>query len=243
MLSRRDAVTFFRTGYRAYLPHLSVDSVVFGFHDGNLKLLLLRWKGTDIWTLPGGYIQRRESVDAAARRVLSQRTGLRRIYLRQFHAFGGMRRKESDLRRLFAALRMDAPTTNWPFGRVVSIAYYALVDFSKVRPRADDLSDACTWHPVSGRPRLAFDHEAIVARALGALRADLQSGTLEASLLPARFTMPELQQLHEAILGQTLDRRNFQKRMLERGDVQRLQQRKHGGRHRAPFLYRFVASR
>lgn len=241
MISRRDAAGFFSRGLLRCLPHLSVDCVVFGFHGADLKLLLLKWKRADAWMLPGGYVGRRESLDQAARRVLRVRTGLARVYLRQFHAFGGLRRREKSLGRLFARLGIEAPPDAWPLGRVVSIGYYALVDYAKVRPRSDYLSDNCGWYLVHRRPKLEFDHDTIVAEALRALRASLDSTGPAASLMPARFTMPELQRMHEAILDRRLDRRNFQKRMLERGLVQRLPQRRTGGAHRAPFLYRFTA--
>jgi 8-oxo-dGTP diphosphatase len=240
MITRHDAVTFFTERSGEYLPHLSVDCVVFGFDGAALKLLLLKWKQVRTWVLPGGYVRRRESLDAAAHRVLTERTGLRRVYLRQFHAFGGTRRKEADLERLCATLGITVPAGAWPLDRVVSIGYYALVEVSRVRAKLDYLSDACAWHPVDARPRLGFDHDVIVDRALESLRGTLGSGTLEASLLPDRFTMPELQRLHEAILGRTLDRRNFRKKMLERGTIERLPERRTGGGHRAPFLYRFT---
>ncbi len=227
-----------------YLAHLSVDCVVFGFHDADLKLLLLKWKNANVWSLPGGYVRRRESLDAAASRVLRDRTRLREVHLRQFQAFGGLNRREGpSLRRLFARLGVQDPPDTWPLHRVVSIGYYALVDHSKVRPSPDDISDACAWFPVDHRPRLAFDHDEIAVRALEALRASLDAPAAGATLLPERFTMPELQRLHEAILGRTLDRRNFQKRMLERGNLERLGERRTGGRHRAPYLYRFGQQR
>jgi ADP-ribose pyrophosphatase YjhB (NUDIX family) len=228
-------------GWDRYLPHLSVDCVVFGFHDGELELLLLKWKHSNTWALPGGWVGRRESLDAAAYRVLRDRTGLRRILLRQFHAFGGLHRREgASLRKFFKRLGLEAPAAVWPLQRVVSVGYYALVDFRRVRPRADGISDACEWCPVHGHPALAFDHDDIVARALQALRASLDSPAAGATLLPERFTMPELQRLHEAVLGRRLDRRNFQKRMLERGGIERLGERRTGGPHRAPYLYRFT---
>jgi 8-oxo-dGTP diphosphatase len=239
MISKKEAESFFPRGLARHLPHLSVDCVVFGFHDGELKLLLLKWRNSKTWALPGGYVRSRESLDAAARRVLQSRTGLRRVYLQQFHAFGGLNRKEATLRRLFAKLNLATPADAWLFGRVVSIGYYALVDFSEVKPEVDYLSDTCTWHLVDHRPRLAFDHDAIVAKALEALRSSLDSATIGATLLPERFTMPELQRVHEAILGRQLDRRNFQKKMIERSLVERLPDRRPGGAHRAPFLYRF----
>ncbi len=243
MISRRFVRTFFTRQMPRFLAHLSVDCVIFGFHDADLKLLLTKWKGLNVWALPGGYVGRRESLDAAAKRVLRDRTGLRRVHLRQFHAFGALNRKEIDSRRLYAKLGVEAPRDAWPFHRVVSIGYYALVDFWKVKPRADYLSDTCTWYPVGRRPPLAFDHNRIVERALEVLRSTLDSPTAGATLLPERFTMPELQRLHEAILGRPLDRRNFQKRMLERAAVERLPERRTGGAHRAPFLYRFRGER
>ena len=115
---------------------------------------------------------------------------------------------------------------------------YALVDFRGVKPRPDLSGTLPGIRSTIGRAS-PFDHDAIVAKALRALRTKLGSGTLEASLLPDQFTMPELHRLHEAILGRPLDRRNFQKKMLERSGVERLSKRRVGGAHRSPFLYRF----
>ncbi len=239
MLSKSGAENFFTRRLGQFLPHLSVDCVVFGFHDGDLKLLLMKWKHLNRWSLPGGYVGRRQSLDDAAQACLRERTGLGQIHLRQFGAFGSLGRKEGAARALYDSLGIRAPRNAWPLHRVVSIGYYALVDFSKVRPRADYLSDACTWYPLRDRPPLAFDHDAVVDAALEALRASLDRPSAGATLMPASFTMPELQRLHEAVLGRPLDRRNFQKRMLERGGLERLEERRVGAAHRAPFLYRF----
>jgi 8-oxo-dGTP diphosphatase len=226
-----------------FVPHLSVDCVVFGFHEGDIKLLLLEWKNGSVWTLPGGFVRHDDSLDDAAHRVLRDRTGLRHIHLRQFHAFGALGRREATGRRLFTRNGLDAPRGLWLFKRVVSVGYYALVDFEKARPTADFLTDSCSWHPLRARPALAYDHDAMVTRALEVLQSGLDVPGAGASLLPERFTMPELQQLHEAILGRPLDRRNFQKRMLERGGLERLAERRTGGAHRAPYLYRFTGPR
>lgn len=230
---------YFRHPDPALLPHLSVDCAVFGFHAGELKLLLVEWRHLERWSLPGGHVRRDESVDAAAARVLRERTGLERIYLRQFHTFGGTDRGEGVLASLAAALGTPLPAGHWMTERVVSVAYLALVSFADVTPTPDAFSAACRWCDVRERPPLVMDHEAIVAGALAALRAEADSRPLGLDLLPEKFTMPELQRLHEAVAGRPLDRRNFQKRMLELGFVERLPERKTGGPHRAPYLYRF----
>ena len=109
-----------------FMPHVSIDCVVFGFHGADLKLLLLKWKGIDTWVLPGGFVGLRQSVDGAAHQVLQARTGLRRVHLRQFHAFGDLGRKEATGRKLFRKNRLVVPRRNlWLFQRVISIGYYA----------------------------------------------------------------------------------------------------------------------
>jgi 8-oxo-dGTP diphosphatase len=239
LLSRRDLERFFARDINQHIPHLVVDCAVFGFHDSDLKVLLTKWKGMSIWSMPGGYVRKTESLDAAANRILRVHTGLRNIHLRQFHTFSGLSSQQGVLRRFYARLRIAVPPEAWPLKRLVAVGYYALVDFLRVRPSADYMADSCAWYSIDDRPKLAFDHEEILASAREALRATLDSPASGATLLPARFTMPELQRLHEAILGTALDRRNFQKRMLERGGVERLAERRKGGAHRAPYLYRF----
>jgi 8-oxo-dGTP diphosphatase len=242
MLSKRFVESFFTSHLQSYVPHLTVNCVVFGFHDSSLKLLLSKWKHLNVWALPGGFVGRRQSVDDAARRTLRDRTGLQHIHLRQFHAFGGLNRREQSMRKHFATVGVRVPRDAWPTQRIVSIGYYALVDFTKVQPKPDYMSDACSWFPIRDRPPLAFDHDEVVAFALAALRARLDSPTACASLMPESFSMPELQRLHEAILGKPLDRRNFQKRMLDLAVLERLPQRRTDAARRAPFLYRFRAA-
>lgn len=223
----------------AFLPHLSVDCVIFGFHGGELKILLVRWKGADRWCLPGGYVRRDESLDGAAYRVLEERTGLERIYLQQFRAFGGTERGEGVLRPLLEGLGIELPAELWIFGRTVSVGYVALVDYAEVAPTVDYLSEEVRWWDVRDHPPLLMDHDEILASALATLRTQLEYQPIGRSLLGEKFTMPELQRLYEAVLGTTLDRRNFQRRMLALGIVERLPERKRGVPHRAPHLYRF----
>lgn len=221
------------------VPHVSVDCTIFGFHAGELKILLLKWKGMDAWSLPGGYVRWDESVDEAAHRVLEERTGLTQIYLQQFSTFGGTRRGEEVLRSLFIARGLQLPPDLWIFKRIVSVGYLALVDFLEATPRPDHLSEEFRWWDVLNRPSLLFDHDEIVQTALATLRAQLEHRPIGQNLLPEQFTMPELRQLHETVLGTTLDPRNFQRKVLEMGVVERLAERKRGVPHRAPYLYRF----
>ena len=225
---------------RDCLPHLSVNGVIFGAHAGELKVLLLRWQGLDAWSLPGGYVRRDEPLDQAAARMLRERTGLEDALLRQFHTFGALDRGEGVLADVFRALGVEARPDHWALGRVVSVGYVALVDFTRARVVPDPLTPDYGWWDPAARPRLLLDHDAMVERALAALRAGLDDLPLGASLLPGAFTMPELQRLYETVLGRPLDRRNFQKRMLELGLVERLPELRTGGRHRPTYVYRWA---
>ena len=175
--------------------------------------------------------------------MLRERTGLERVYLRQFHTFGGTDRREDALIPAFKAMGAAAPKGHWTVSRVISVGYFALVDFAKAGLTPDAFSDECRWWDLDDHPALLFDHDAMMQLALETLRTQLDYLPLAANLLPAKFTMPELQRLYETVLGEPLDRRNFQKRILEQGFVVRLKERKTGGAHRAPYLYRFAHGR
>lgn len=222
------------------LSELSIDCVVFGFHDEQLKVLLLRARGTEkSWTLPGGWILKTEHLEDAAYRILKQRTGLDSIFLQQFYTFGANNRYNG--KEIMAKLGLP-PQHNFFPERAVSIGYYALVEHSLVEPRTDFMTEECRWWDVNEIPELLFDHNDIVLRALKALRKQFDHEALGFNLLPEKFTLIELQRLYETILGlekDKLDRRNFQKKMLSYGFLERLEERKTGGAHKAPYLYRF----
>jgi hypothetical protein len=128
---------------------------------------------------------------------------------------------------------------SWLTKRFITIGYYALVDYSKVTPKPDWLTDICEWHDVHKIPKLIYDHNAIVKKALETLQLSLNDIPVGYKLLPSKFTMPELQDLYETILDRKLDRRNFQKKMLSFGVLERLDERRTGGAHKSPYLYRF----
>jgi hypothetical protein len=123
--------------------------------------------------------------------------------------------------------------------RFITIGYWALVEFSKVVPKPDEFSSSCKWFDIDKVPSLILDHNEILNKALQSLRRNLNDYPLGRDLLPTKFTMPELQRLYETILGKRLDRRNFQKKILGMDILVKLQERKKGGAHKAPFLYRF----
>lgn len=227
---------FYDRGQEYFLPHLSIDCVIFGFHDGQLKVLLLEWKDTGEWCLPGGFIQHAEAIESAASRIVIQRTGLDNIYLNQFHAFGSTQRQRGKNGTKIPA---GAKPGSWITKRFVTIGYWALVEFSKVIPKPDQLSSNFQWASVKKVPTLILDHNQILTKALQSLRLHLNDYPVGKDLLSGKFTMPELQQLYETILNKKIDRRNFQKKMLSLGILERLKERKLGGAHKAPYLYRF----
>ena len=225
------------------LKEVSIDCVIFGFHDGELKVLLLRWKGTDAWSLPGGRIYLQESIDNAAHRILQERTGLKEIYLQQFYTFGAFERYKNmspeetlkKIEQIFGESGIDVEM----YGRTVSVGYFALVEFDQVVATPDWYTDECQWCEIATVPTLLFDHNEMIQLALKALRRQLSYQPVGYNLLPEKFTMPELQRLYETILGKQLDRRNFQKMMLSYDILERLTEKRTGGAYKAPFLYRF----
>jgi ADP-ribose pyrophosphatase YjhB (NUDIX family) len=222
---------FLANGQNVYLRHLSVDCVIFGFHQNQLKVLLLKWsKGP--WCLPGGFIKKEESLNDSAIRTLYERTALKNIFLQQFKVFGHPKREKgkSQDKSLQGA---------WLQDRFVTIGYYALVDYSKVKPQPDLFSDECKWWDIDEVPQLLYDHNEILEEALAALRLDLNYHPIGYNLLPEKFTMPELQKLYETILNKKIDRRNFQKKIVSLKIVVKLKELKTGGAHKSPFLYKF----
>jgi ADP-ribose pyrophosphatase YjhB (NUDIX family) len=240
LTSKEELAQFLHELRTNYVPSVSIDLVIFGFHEGQLKVLLLRVLSSDAWWLPGGRIKNRENLDEAAYRSLRERTGLTEVFLQQFHTFGDLERNTyyaigETLVKLGASLE---DVGGLP-GRDVSVGYYALVEYTKVDPRPDLFSEESRWWNVDEVPRLLFDHNAMIALALKTLRRQLSYQPIGYNLLPEKFTMPQLQQLYETILGRPLDRRNFQKRMLAYDILERLEERKPIGPHKAPYLYQF----
>jgi ADP-ribose pyrophosphatase YjhB (NUDIX family) len=240
MKSNETINTLLTAGESNFLPTLSVDCVILGFHENQLKVLLLKHRHRDMWALPGGFIGKDEPTDAAAYRVLKERTGLNEIFLQQFQVFGEPDRSKKEFH--LQDFKKDGITVNdshWILQRFVTIGYYALVEFSKVSPAGDWVSEKCIWWDIHNVPELILDHRNILDRALATLRMQLNYQPIGYNLLPQKFTMPELQKLYETILDKKLDRRNFQRKILGFQILLRLNETKKGVAHKAPYLYSF----
>ena len=186
-----------------YQPiQVTVDIVVFTVHEQTLQVLLIE-RGIDPfkgrYALPGGFVRAGETLEQAAFRELLEETGTKDVYLEQLYTFGDPHRD--------------------PRGRVVTVAYYALVPTDKSPLLAGTDAATAGWYPVSALPPLAFDHKRIVEYAVDRLRNKLEYTNVGFQLLPAKFTLSALQALHEAILGKPLDKRNFRRKVLGLGLV------------------------
>ncbi|MEX2435926.1 MAG: NUDIX domain-containing protein [Balneolaceae bacterium] len=227
-----------------YLPGVSIDCVIFGYHRKELKILILEYKKTGLFALPGGFIKQDENLENAAVRVLKDRTGLSDIYLNQFHTFGSTERGDpGPMRTVLENNNRSIEENRFLLNRFISISYYALVDFKKVHPVADYFSDSCDWYDTADLPNLILDHNLIAETALGHLRRNIDNEAVGLNLLDEKFTMSDLQQLYETILGEKLNRTGFHRKMMLSGKLQRLGKKKTGGAHRAPFLYKFEEDR
>jgi ADP-ribose pyrophosphatase YjhB (NUDIX family) len=223
-----------------YLKHIAYDSVIFGFSGQKLKILIMKYHNTGLFALPGGFVQYNEDLNEAVRRGLSERTGLSDIYLEQFYAFGSMERyKPEVMETIMKANSLSLEGYSWLLDRFISVAYYALINYENVVPTPDALSDSCDWYALDELPNLMLDHSIIVAKALQTLRENLERKLVGMNLLPTLFTMKELQQVYEAILGEKLHRGTFQRKILNLGILRRHEKQFSGAAHKAPFLYSF----
>ncbi|MGB5269383.1 NUDIX hydrolase [Eudoraea sp.] len=223
-----------------YIPHLAYDSVIFGFNGEQLKILVLEYHNTNFFALPGGFVKRTENLDDAVQRGLRERTGLDNIYLEQFHTFGTISRSApKTMRKILTENNFEVKENYWMFDRFISVAYYALINYDEVNPKPDALSDSINWYAIDELPPLMMDHQEIVEKALQVLRVNLDRKLISMNLLPPKFTMKQLQQVYEAILGEKLRRTSFQRKMLAMDILQRHEKLFQGKAHKAPYLYSF----
>lgn len=202
-------------------PLLAVLVVIFTVDEGAVKVLLIRRDApphAGMWALPGGVLGEGESLDAAAARKLQNETGVRDVYLEQLYTFGDL----------------DGRTPS----RAIVVAYFALVHHDRARLRPEKNWEPA-WFDVRCLPELAFDNRRVVDYALERLRNKLEYTNVAYSLLPEEFTLSELQTVYESILGRSLDKRNFRKRMLSLGVIRPTAQTRKVGAHRPARLYAF----
>jgi len=211
--------------YRQYPKfHVAVDCIIFGFEQGTLKVLLQKrpfepHQGE--WSLMGGFVKDNEDIDHAAQRVLHQLTGLNNIYMRQVGAFGTVSRDSGS--------------------RVISIAYFALLDIDRVNKDLHHEYSAY-WEDMNHLPPLLFDHYEMIQGALKKLRGMISHLPVGFQLLPTYFTLTQLQMLYEAILGEGIDKRNFRKRVSEMAFIEKTGEVDRVCSKRGAALYRFNTS-
>jgi hypothetical protein len=217
-------------------PHVSVDCVVFGFDAGKLKVLLIereklpsmQLRGHRL-KLPGSLISESEELDTSAIRTLTELTGLNNIFLKQFGVFGSPNRlsQSEDLEWL-------SQTTAMKIDRVVTIAYYSLIKISE-----SNITPKTIWVPIRELPELIFDHNHIVHAALDTLRREIRSEAIGFEMLPKKFTIRQMQSLYESVLGETLDSRNFRKKVKPMEFLIPLPEKEKDVRHKPAQLFRF----
>jgi len=208
--------------YRHARPAVTVDCVVFGLDDEDLKVLLIQ---RDIepfigkWALPGGFVALGETLEESALRELREETGLTKVFLEQLYTFGNPGRD--------------------PRERVVTVAYYALVKLLDHKIQAATDARNAAWFAVDDLPKLAFDHDEIVSTALSRLQGKVRYQPIGFELLPPKFSLTQLQRMYEIILERELDKRNFRKKVLSLDILRELDEVEQDVAHRAARLYRF----
>lgn len=234
---------FFRDGYKEYRPNLTLDCAIFGYHEEELKLLLVKNKIITKWCLPGGYIKQIETLDDAAARTTAERTGLGGLFLKQFKAFGDPGRNTTqswfDEDKFFELTGLRMTNESWLSGETVSIGFYAITDIVNATPKGDFISDECRWFPVDELPDLAFDHNEIAAGALFSMRIDLYHFPIGKNLLQPKFTLKEIKTLYEVLSGKTLNPTNFPNKLISLDIISKLDEKRKIGAHRSPTFYQF----
>jgi hypothetical protein len=201
--------------------YIALDCIIFGFDEGELKLLLIKRnfepaKGQ--WSLIGEFMDEDESLDEAAYRILTNLTGLKDVYMSQLYSHGDVARD--------------------PGARVISVSYYSLINIQNHDAQLVK-DNFAHWRPLSKIPPLIFDHETMVEMALKRLRKEAKVKPIGFELLPQKFTLPQLQSLYEAIYSKTLDKRNFRKNMLSMGLLEKLDEKEKENSKKGAYYYQF----
>lgn len=201
--------------------YVSVDCIIFGLNEGELSLLLMRRnfepsKGK--WSLMGGFVQENESVDSAAKRVLKELTGLKNVYMEQVGTFGDVNRDPGE--------------------RVISVAYYALINVDEYDRKLVEKHNA-QWINIHNLPELSFDHPAMIEKAKELMRRKASLEPIGLNLLPRLFTLSQMQSLYETIQDESIDKRNFRKKVAEMDYIEKTEMIDKSGSRRGAYLYKF----
>ena len=210
---------------REILPDVSIDCLVFGLDEGRLNVLLAKHRDgirQGQWALPGGHIGKLEDLDDAASRILQEVTGAQNLFLEQLRAFG----------------RAD----RFPNGRVITVAYYALVKQEEYEVAAGGPASDVKWWDIHDVPELVYDHSDIFSQGLQSLRHKVRHEPIGFNLLPEKFTLLQLQELYESILDVKLDKPNFRRKMMNMKLLVDCHEKQQNVAHRAAALYRFDES-
>ncbi len=201
---------------------VATDVIIFTIKENDFKTLLVKRKYPPfegMWAIPGGFVRKDEGLEDAAIRELREETGVHDVYLEQLYTFGNPARDPRD--------------------RVISVSYFALIDWKTLELKAATDAERVEWHSMSSIPQLAFDHKKILEYALQRLRYKLEYTTVGLELLPEKFTLTELQNVYETILEKKLDKRNFRKKIKSLDILKPLKEAKMEGAHRPAQLFKF----
>ena len=203
------------------IASITVDCVIFGFDGQKLEVLLIK-RGSDPeagkWALPGGFMEKNETLDDAATRVLDKMTGVSNVYMEQFSTFGKLDRH--------------------PMARVITVGYYAMIDSTHSRLNPSWHASETKWFEIKEVPKMPFDHTQIFEKALITLKKELTLRPIGFELLPTKFTLTDLQNLYEIVLDEKLDRRNFRRKIKSMGILTELDEVRPGA-HIGATLYKF----
>ena len=202
--------------------NIATDAVIFTVREGELMALLIKMKKKPYenqWAVPGGLLGDNETTESAAKRILKEQTGVNDVYLEQLRTFDDEGRDK--------------------IGRVVSVAYFALIPSGKVSLKTTDKYADVKWVSVNKLPKLAYDHKRVLRTAVQRLQAKLEYSNIAYSLLPKAFPLSQLQDVYEIILGREIDKRNFRKKLMALDVIETTGKREEGAAHRPAELYRF----
>ncbi|MBU2885533.1 NUDIX hydrolase [Gilvimarinus agarilyticus] len=204
------------------IPTISIDNLIFGFHEGQLSILLVKHsqgESAGCWALPGGRIRYNENLRDAASRHLLELTGIKGLYLEQLKTFGQVNR--------------------YPKGRIITVSYYALVSAEKFELAVGHKTEDVCWFNIRELPELIYDHSDILQYGIKQLQQNIRRQPIGFNLLPEKFTLLQLQELYESILGIKLDKPNFRRKIMKMNLLINCEEKEIGVSHRAAKLYRF----